>query len=65
MKNDCLPCSFCGKSQEEVSYIVAGPAVYICDKCVMACLAAIVDMGLKKKKDCDVLKEAIHLNEIS
>jgi len=32
-----LYCSFCGKSQHEVSKLVAGPAVYICDECVGLC----------------------------
>jgi ATP-dependent protease Clp ATPase subunit len=29
-----LRCSFCGKNEEEVSKLVAGPRVYICDGCV-------------------------------
>ena len=29
-----LHCSFCGKSETEVSKLVAGPRVYICDSCV-------------------------------
>ena len=29
-----LRCSFCGKNETEVSKLVAGPRVYICDKCV-------------------------------
>jgi hypothetical protein len=28
-----LHCSFCGKNQNEVSKLVAGPRVYICDEC--------------------------------
>ena len=32
-----VKCSFCGKSQEAVSRIVAGPGVYICDECVSVC----------------------------
>jgi ATP-dependent Clp protease ATP-binding subunit ClpX len=34
---DNLFCSFCGKSQSEVGKLVAGPGVYICDKCVKLC----------------------------
>ncbi|WP_303885273.1 ClpX C4-type zinc finger protein, partial [Abiotrophia defectiva] len=30
-------CSFCGKSQDEVNKIIAGPDVYICDECVGLC----------------------------
>ena len=32
-----VKCSFCGKSQEAVSRIVAGPGVYICDECIKVC----------------------------
>lgn len=32
-----LSCSFCGKSQEVVKKLVAGPAVYICDECIELC----------------------------
>ncbi|PCI39950.1 MAG: ATP-dependent Clp protease ATP-binding subunit ClpX [Thiotrichales bacterium] len=30
-------CTFCGKSQEEVRKLVAGPSVYICDECIKLC----------------------------
>ncbi|MEJ5348655.1 MAG: ATP-dependent Clp protease ATP-binding subunit ClpX [Desulfosoma sp.] len=32
-----LRCSFCGKSQNEVKKLIAGPTVYICDECVELC----------------------------
>ncbi len=32
-----LRCSFCGKGQEEVKKLIAGPTVYICDECVELC----------------------------
>jgi ATP-dependent Clp protease ATP-binding subunit ClpX len=32
-----LYCSFCGKSQNEVRKLIAGPAVYVCDECVELC----------------------------
>lgn len=32
-----LQCSFCGKSQDDVRKLVAGPSVYICDECVDLC----------------------------
>ncbi|RMH57872.1 MAG: ATP-dependent Clp protease ATP-binding subunit ClpX [Candidatus Hydrogenedentota bacterium] len=32
-----LNCSFCGKGQEEVKKLVAGPGVYICDECIDLC----------------------------
>ncbi|MDY0384510.1 MAG: ATP-dependent Clp protease ATP-binding subunit ClpX [Geobacter sp.] len=34
---DTLTCSFCGKTQEEVKKLIAGPAVYICDECIELC----------------------------
>lgn len=34
---DSVHCSFCGKSQDEVKKIVAGPGVYICNECVDLC----------------------------
>ena len=32
-----LNCSFCGKTQEEVKKLIAGPSVYICDECIELC----------------------------
>lgn len=32
-----LTCSFCGKAQEDVKKLIAGPAVYICDECIELC----------------------------
>ena len=43
-KNDTpknIRCSFCGKTQENVKKIVAGPGVYICDECVDLCTSII------------------------
>ena len=36
-KYNNLFCSFCGKSQEEVKKLIAGPSVYICDECIELC----------------------------
>ncbi|ALS37626.1 ATP-dependent Clp protease ATP-binding subunit ClpX [Enterococcus rotai] len=35
--NGAVRCSFCGKTQEEVKKIVAGPGVYICNECIDLC----------------------------
>lgn len=35
--NEAVRCSFCGKTQEEVKKIVAGPGVYICNECIDLC----------------------------
>ena len=32
-----LKCSFCGKSQDQVRRLIAGPNVYICDECIELC----------------------------
>ena len=32
-----LKCSFCGKSQDQVRRLIAGPSVYICDECIELC----------------------------
>jgi ClpX C4-type zinc finger/Glyoxalase superfamily protein len=40
-----LYCSFCGKNQHEVSKLVAGPAVFICDECIDVC-SDIIDEQL-------------------
>ena len=34
---DLLKCSFCGKKQNQVQQLIAGPSVYICDECVELC----------------------------
>lgn len=36
-KNKGIKCSFCGKSQEAVARVIAGPGVYICDECIKVC----------------------------
>ncbi|WP_319588814.1 ATP-dependent Clp protease ATP-binding subunit ClpX [uncultured Desulfobulbus sp.] len=36
-------CSFCGKSQEEVGKLIAGPNVYICDECIELCNEIMTD----------------------
>ena len=35
--DDKLKCSFCGKTQDQVKKLIAGPEVYICDECVELC----------------------------
>ncbi len=41
--SDQLTCSFCGKAQEEVKKLIAGPAVYICDECIELCKDIIAE----------------------
>ena len=42
-KQKNIRCSFCGKSQEEVDRIIAGPGVYICSDCVKICSNIVED----------------------
>ena len=47
-----ISCSFCGKSQEEVKKLIAGPNVYICNECVILCKDILVEddkIDIKKK----------------
>jgi ATP-dependent Clp protease ATP-binding subunit ClpX len=41
--NEDLLCSFCGKSQDEVKKLIAGPSVYICDECIQLCNEIIAE----------------------
>ena len=45
-----LVCSFCGKSQDEVKKLIAGPSVYICDECVSLCNEIIQEEYDQKEK---------------
>jgi len=45
-----LVCSFCGKSQDEVKKLIAGPSVYICDECVSLCNEIIQEEYDQEKK---------------
>ena len=38
-----LKCSFCGKNQDQVRRLIAGPGVYICDECIELCSEIITD----------------------
>lgn len=41
--DDTLRCSFCGKNQNEVKKLIAGPTVYICNECIDICIEIISD----------------------
>lgn len=49
-END-LSCSFCGKSQDEVKKLIAGPSVYICDECIQLCNEIIAEEYIKEGKE--------------
>lgn len=47
---DCY-CSFCGKNQNEVQKLIAGPNVFICDECIELCNEIVQDEGGDQPKD--------------
>ncbi len=57
-----LKCSFCGKLQEQVKRLVAGPGVYICDECIELC-NEIIEEELSEESDFE-LKEVPKPKEI-
>ncbi|MDO5325539.1 MAG: ATP-dependent Clp protease ATP-binding subunit ClpX [Clostridia bacterium] len=52
-----LRCSFCGKTQDQVRRIIAGPGAYICNECIALCQEIVAD-------DMDMMSSAPGLNEI-
>jgi|TARA_B110000003_G_scaffold97560_1_gene99717 ATP-dependent Clp protease ATP-binding subunit ClpX len=54
-KDNKLTCTFCGKGQEDVRKLIAGPSVYICDECVDLCNDIIEEEV--KSDDAEVLEE--------
>src|SRR5260370_26375222 len=47
--NGRLKCSFCGKSQNDVRKLIAGPTVYICDECIELCNDIIAEEWEEEK----------------
>ncbi len=50
-----LKCSFCGKTQNQVHKLVAGPGVYICDQCIELCSEIIEE---------DVNDDELYMNDM-
>ncbi|MBS3757898.1 MAG: ATP-dependent Clp protease ATP-binding subunit ClpX [Desulfobacterales bacterium] len=59
--NENLFCSFCGKNQQEVKKLIAGPAVYICDECIQLCSEIIEEENIK---DSDIANRILTPYEI-
>ncbi|MCT3555674.1 ATP-dependent Clp protease ATP-binding subunit ClpX [Lentilactobacillus buchneri] len=51
-----ITCSFCGKTQDQVKKIVAGPGVYICNECIDLCKEIIDEELAPEKSSDDLLK---------
>ena len=61
---DCK-CSFCGKSQEDVNKLIAGPDVYICDECIDLCNEIVQDDGSESAEGEDELQVSLKPMEIN
>lgn len=60
--DDKIRCSFCGKSQQQVRKLIAGPnGAYICDECVDIC-SEIIDEELMDAPNADAKQEAFDIN---
>ena len=59
--SDNLFCSFCGKNQKEVTKLIAGPAVYICDECIQLCSEIIEE---ETQKDTEGIENLLVPKEI-
>jgi ATP-dependent Clp protease ATP-binding subunit ClpX len=53
-ENNDVRCSFCGKSQDEVKKLVAGPGVYICNECIDLC-KEIIDEEIQEEISSDLI----------
>jgi len=62
--NDDLLCSFCGKSQDEVKKLIAGPAVYICDECIQLCTEIIAEEYSQEKDVTTQLPKPYEIKEL-
>ena len=56
-----LFCSFCGKNQKDVTKLIAGPAVYICDECIQLCSEIIEE---ENEQEATVLEQPLIPKEI-
>ena len=52
-----VKCSFCGKPQEAVKKIIAGPGVFICDECITLCQ----DIMEEEKYDEEIAEENLEI----
>ena len=50
-KSNNYRCSFCGKSQDEVKKLIAGPTVFICDECIELCNEIMVEECAQVKSE--------------
>lgn len=59
-----LKCSFCGKTQDQVKKLIAGPEVYICDECVDLCNEILDEEFFQSKEDQPETETTENIKEI-
>ena len=60
-----LKCSFCGKTQDQVRKLVAGPGVYICDECIELCTEIVEEeLGHEDEVDLQELPKPHEIYEV-
>jgi ATP-dependent Clp protease ATP-binding subunit ClpX len=60
-----LKCSFCGKTQEQVRKLVAGPGVYICDECIELCTEIVEEeLGTEEEVEFKDVPKPMEIREI-
>jgi len=65
--NKTVRCAFCGKTQDQVRRLIAGPGVFICDECVMLCSEIISDeleIAAPDTPDVGELKRPVEIKSI-
>lgn len=64
-ENKQLKCSFCGKTQDQVRKLVAGPGVYICDECIELCTEIVEEeLGNEEEVEFKDVPKPIEIREI-
>ncbi len=62
---ELIRCSFCGKTQDQVRKIVAGPNVYICDECINLCHEIVLEeLGAEADVDVSEILKPAEIKEI-
>ncbi|QQK77137.1 ATP-dependent protease ATP-binding subunit ClpX [Salicibibacter cibarius] len=60
-----LKCSFCGKTQDQVRKLVAGPGVYICDECIELCTEIVEEeLGTEEEVELETVPKPQEIDEI-
>jgi ATP-dependent Clp protease ATP-binding subunit ClpX len=58
-------CSFCGKSQQEVGKLIAGPSVFICDECIELCNEMVLESPQAENAPFQFEKQLLKPKEIN